>query len=149
MITPIFSPQHGGYGRKERTIYAVQLAQRLQFRDRRPDHRRQQKGQHTAKPSHWKTLEGIKKGRAFHLTQLQLRLGRRNIGQQLTTRLTTFGEMINQQPDKIFEMQFLPMMRGVITFMLGQKSCQWLEQYIECGTICFRVVWFAHYAALW
>ena len=102
-----------------------------------------------AKPSHWKTLEGIKKGRAFHLTQLQLRLGRRNIGQQLTTGRTTFGEGINQQPGKILEMQFLAMMRWVITYMLSQKSCQRLEQYVERGTICFRVVWFAHYAALW
>ena len=89
----------------------------------------------------------IEKRRTLHFAQSQLRCCGRNIGQQLTPRLTALGEVVDQQPHERFEVQRFPMAGGVVTFVPCQEWLEWLEKYVKRGTIFFGVTWFSHYAA--
>jgi hypothetical protein len=73
-------------------------------------------------------LESIKKRRAFHFAQLQLRRGSRNVGHQLTPRLTAFGKVIDQLPHKVLEVQRLAMVGRMVTFVLYKDCLDWLKQ---------------------
>ena len=147
VLARVFGPQHRRYCGKDRPIHAVQLAQRLQFGNGFPDHDPQQKRQHVGKPRHRKALKRIEERRTLHFAQSQLRCCGRNIGQQLTPRLTALGEVVDQQPHERFEVQRLPMVGGMVTFVPCQEWLEWLEQYVKRGTIFFGVTWFSHYAA--
>ncbi len=102
----VFGPHHRRYCWKYRSIYAIQLAQGIQFGNFFPDYCRQQEGQQTGKPRYWKALKCIKECRTLHFAQPQFRCRRRNIGQQLSPRFTVLGKVLDQQPHKSFKCNF-------------------------------------------